>query len=475
MTSPPDSDHGKRRLLFRLGSEVHAIDAGRVLEVLPVPHITRVPHGPPALAGIANLRGQPLPVMSMERLLGRDPQSRASRVGKIIVCDHSGPVGLLVDDVLQLSQSNGPMTDILALDEMLQGAFKLEKRAGVARAQQASQSAAGAVSVDLSTFLSFRVSGQLYGLPLESVREVATLSGELAAVPNADEAVLGMMSMRDTVLPVVSLASLLGLQLASPEGAGSRIIVIEHEKSLVGLVVSELDMIRRLPANAIDTVPAVLQRGRGAAEIHAIGRVDNGAVLISVLSPEKLFGHTTLSQVIDRNLGASTMAEASESRSTLEQFLLFRLAEETYGLPIAAVDEVIRVPNDVTRMPGAPSFVSGVINLRGKAVPLIDQRTRFDLAQTTSSGQARAIILTIGVLQAGFVVDSVSEVKAVAAEALSAAPEFSSDETEVFDRVAHFETEGRMVLIVNPQELLSKAERDVVASIAGGKAAVKPT
>jgi purine-binding chemotaxis protein CheW len=169
------------------------------------------------------------------------------------------------------------------------------------------------------------------------------------------------------------------------------------------------------------------------------------------------------------------MAAASESRSSLEQFLLFRLAEETYGLPIAAVDEVIRVPNDITRMPGAPSFVSGIINLRGKAVPLIDQRTRFDLAETTSGGQARAIILTIGALQAGFVVDSVSEVKAVAAEALSAAPEFASDQTDVFERVAHFEAEGRMVLIVNPQELLSKAERDVVAAIAGEKTAVKPT
>jgi purine-binding chemotaxis protein CheW len=475
MTAAPESDHGKRRLLFRLGSEVHAIDAGRVLEVLPLPHITRVPHGPPALAGIANLRGQPLPVMSVERLLSRDPQLKVGLGGKIIVYDHGGAVGLLVDDVMQLSQASGAATELLALDDLLEGAFKLEKRAGVARAYQASQSGAAAVSASLSTFLSFRVAGQLYALPLESVREVATLSGELATLPNADEAVLGIMSMRDAVLPVVSLAGLLGLQLSSPEGAGSRIIVIEHDKALVGLVVSELDMIRRLPRSAIDTVPAVLQRGRGTAEIDAIGRVDNGAILISILSPGKLFGHATVSQVIDRNIGASTMAAASESRSSLEQFLLFRLAEETYGLPIAAVDEVIRVPNDVTRMPGAPSFVSGIINLRGKAVPLIDQRTRFDLAETTSGGQARAIILTIGALQAGFVVDSVSEVKAVAAEALSAAPEFASDQTEVFDRVAHFEAEGRMVLIVNPQELLSKAERDVVAAIAGEKTAVKPT
>jgi purine-binding chemotaxis protein CheW len=155
----------------------------------------------------------------------------------------------------------------------------------------------------------------------------------------------------------------------------------------------------------------------------------------------------------------------------LQQFLIFQLGDENYGLPIGSVDEVVRVPSAVTRIPGTPAFVMGVINLRGKAIALIDQRARFD-TPVQATAKARAIIVTLGTLQAGFVVDGVSEVKAVSSAALSAAPEFSSDRTDVFDRIAHIETDGRMILLIDPQQLLSRAERDIVAAIADDKTAV---
>jgi len=157
---------------------------------------------------------------------------------------------------------------------------------------------------------------------------------------------------------------------------------------------------------------------------------------------------------------------------TFEQFLIFQLSDEVYGLPIGSVDEVIRVPDEVTRVPGAPAFVMGIINLRGKPIPLIDQRDRFVVQSPGQTSKARAIIVTLGDLQAGFVVDSVSEVKAIASDALSAAPEFSSDRTEVFDRIAQIEADGRMILLIDPQELLTRAERDVVLAITGKEGVV---
>ncbi|MEK1888427.1 MAG: chemotaxis protein CheW, partial [Phyllobacterium sp.] len=248
-----------------------------------------------------------------------------------------------------------------------------------------------------------------------------------------------------------------------------------HEGQLLGLVVNDLDVIRRLPDHAIDAIPAVLQKGRGDAQIEAIGRIAEGGQLISILSPEKLFGHKEVTQAIARNQGAKPMEATGTSGEALEQFLIFQLGDETYGLPVRSVDEVVRVPSDITRVPGAPSFVVGVINLRGKAVPLIDQRARFDTPSTQQSAKTRAIVLTLGQLQAGFVIDGVSEVKAIASSALSEAPKFSSEQTDVFDRVAHIEADGRMILLIDPQELLSRAERDVVASIANDvTAAVGP-
>src|SRR6185369_11800462 len=185
---------------------------------------------------------------------------------------------------------------------------------------------------------------------------------------------------------------------------------------------------RRLPDHAIDAIPAVLQKGRGDAQIEAIGRIAEGGQLISILSPEKLFGHKEVTQAIARNQGAKPMEATGTSSEALEQFLIFQLGDETYGLPVRSVDEVVRVPSDITRVPGAPSFVVGVINLRGKAVPLIDQRARFDTPSTQQSARTRAIVLTLGQLQAGFVIDGVSEVKAIASSALSEAPKFSSEQ-----------------------------------------------
>lgn len=468
MESSPGKADLRRRLVFEVGQQRHEIEADRVLEVVRSGHITRVPNGPAALKGIANVRGRPIPVLSMGRILsGEDGASRHD--GKIIIYDHGGAIGLLVDDVLTLSQET-TAAPLDGLSDLFDAAFKTTRRAPVGRAGSIERDGNDHAGVTLTPILSFRVVGQLYGLPLEQVREVVTMPDEVAVLPNEQEAVMGLMPLRNGVLPLVSLTSLMGLEITRSARENARIVVVENEGDLIGLVVDGMDVIYRLPEQAIDPVPAVLQRGRGDGQIAAIGRIADGGRLISILSLEKLFGHEEIARAIGQKAGAAPMETAPHADGAVEQFLIFQLGEENYGLPIASVDEVIRVPADVTRMPGAPAFVTGVISLRGRVVPLIDQRSRFDCPASPQTVASRAIVVTVGKLQAGFVVDAVSEVKALPAAALSAAPEFSSEQTDVFDRIAHIEADGRMVLLIEPQELLTKAERDVVAAFTEGKA-----
>lgn len=460
----------RRRLVFAVGDRRHEIDAGRVLEVVRAPHLTRVPNGPEALAGIANLRGRPIPVLSMSRMLD-DGAMPARRDGKIILYDHSGIVGLLVDDVLRLSDDLSS-TPLQGLGERLDAAFKVANRAPVERAKHESHETGEQALAVLVTLLSFRAAGQLYGIPLDHVREVTTLGSDVSTFPNAESAVVGLVSLRERTLPLVSLSSLLGLESAQPAKHGSHIVIVEHEGDLVGLVVDEIDAILRLPEHAVDAVPAVLQRGRGDSQIEAIGRIADSGRLISILSPDKLFTHRAVSQAISQNAGAKPMTTVAEERGKTEQFLIFQLGGESYGLPIASVDEVVRVPSEVTRVPGAPAYVMGVFNLRGKAIPLIDQRTRFDAPGTIALTKGRAIIVTLGALQAGFVVDGVSDVKAVSSSTLSDAPDFSTEQTDVFDRVAPIDADGRMVLLIDPRALLSRAEQDIVAAVTRDKSVV---
>ena len=93
----------------------------------------------------------------------------------------------------------------------------------------------------------------------------------------------------------------------------------------------------------------------------------------------------------------------------LLQLVTFSIGEEEFGVDILSVQEIIRMM-DITKVPRAPEFVEGVINLRGKVIPIIDLRRRFGLSTRDHDKHTRIIVIEINNMIVGFVVDSVSEV-----------------------------------------------------------------
>ncbi|HEM55171.1 MAG TPA: purine-binding chemotaxis protein CheW, partial [Thermodesulfobium narugense] len=91
------------------------------------------------------------------------------------------------------------------------------------------------------------------------------------------------------------------------------------------------------------------------------------------------------------------------------QLVVFKLANEFYGIEISSVQEIIKI-QDITRVPKAPDFVEGVINLRGKIVPIVDLRKRFELGQTERTKDTRVIVVETSGNIVGFIVDLVTEI-----------------------------------------------------------------
>jgi purine-binding chemotaxis protein CheW len=91
------------------------------------------------------------------------------------------------------------------------------------------------------------------------------------------------------------------------------------------------------------------------------------------------------------------------------QLVIFHLGNEEYGLPITKVQEINRLA-PITKLPQTPSFMEGVINLRGRIIPVIDLRKRFNLAVTGHSDDTRIIIVEVKGQTVGIIVDAVSEV-----------------------------------------------------------------
>jgi purine-binding chemotaxis protein CheW len=148
-----------------------------------------------------------------------------------------------------------------------------------------------------------------------------------------------------------------------------------------------------------------------------------------------------------------------------EQFIIFQLGDQEYGLPIAAVDEIARPPERITRLPKAPAFIEGVMNLRGTIVPIIDLRRRFELASKEPESTQRVLVLAVGDGKAGFMVDGVSEVMKIAADAIRPAPELSPEQMRLIGRVANLPVAGRIILLVDPMQLLDQIEADVLATL----------
>src|SRR5882672_3620189 len=100
------------------------------------------------------------------------------------------------------------------------------------------------------------------------------------------------------------------------------------------------------------------------------------------------------------------MAAVMEMVATEEQLVAFRLAGEVYGVDIALIHEIIRLC-EITQIPRTPPEIEGVVNLRGKIVPIMDLRQRLGLPATQRTGESRIIVLQAGDCTVGAIVDSI--------------------------------------------------------------------
>jgi len=470
------SAESRQRLTVRAGSARVAMAASGVAEVIRAPRITRMPHGPAGLIGVTHLRGAVLQVVSLSQLLGETASGDAARV---IVLRRDQPVGLAVDSVealkamgtdevaprhggLMLDDADGARWFDLdaALDERF-AAFRTARRAPERQAVKAVEAAA----VKDLAFLGFSLAGQDYALPLETIAEVMTVPGAIATLPRTEAVLLGVFELRDAVLPVVSLRALLGLA-DRPVRGDERIIVVRIAGHRLALLVDRVSVILRAAVNAVGPAPSLFNRGAGEARIDSVLRLPDGKGLVSILAPERILADERVSQLLsEANDNKETAMAGTTSSAARERFLVIHLGDERYGLPIAAVDEVVGLPDTLTRLPRAPAYVKGVMNLRGSVIPVIDQRQRFSVAGDTAAGVPRVVVVTLGRLQAGFAVDAVSRILEIEADDLMPAPELSDGEARLFDRAARVEREGDVILLIDPKALLDRAEADLLRDL----------
>lgn len=489
---------------FHLGRETFAVPLTEVQEIIRLPVLVDVPRAPADLEGLANLRGSVLPILNLRRIFSLDAVEHNDAT-RVVVINNGSPLGFVVDSMARVVTAERheidgieglrATVDSAFLDGIIKhgqamimilntGKLGLKTRQAGHCATTSTPADGGAVARrerdtvadDEAQLVSFELDDQEYAMPIDSVQEIVQVPDTITALPNAQTRVLGVMNLRNQLLPLVSLRSLFGLP-STALNEQSRVVVVTHAidgaQHAVGLVTDTVKEVLHVNRAIIDPLPSMLAARSGLHDIDQICRLDQGKRLVSILQPDRLFAATQLRDVLAAGTDDRSDKERNEmsvaSRERIddeEQFVVFRIAGEEYGVPIETVQEIVRIPDKITRVPKAPDFIEGVVNLRGAVLPVVDQRQRFGLARMEHNDRQRIMVFLVHGVRTGFIVDSVSEVLKISRAEIAAAPESATAEESAVARVANIVKLKRMILMLDVDRLLSRGETGALSRAA---------
>jgi purine-binding chemotaxis protein CheW len=505
---------------FELAGEMFAVPMAPVQEIIRVPEVARLPLAPATLDGLANLRGRVLPIINLRRLFGCDDREHDDST-RAVVINLGQPLGFVVDHVASVvSVEPGqiePASTIssVAAADFLTGVIRQDGGAGdhrlllvldfarliesefaqVARAAaqrnidaESLRSRSGSDPADDNDdnekgaeelrLVSFSVAEQEYAIDIAHVQEIVQLPEHITALPNTAGHVMGIISLRQRLLPLVSLRSLFCLPGITAQEQHRIVVIALPGGAQAGLVTDSVKEVLSVPHSVAEPMPALLSHDASLQEFSGICRLEDGKRLVSIIDTRQLLGVTDLREALDqaRNRETSTFEDDSMNRSRNAdeneaatddddaQVVIFRLGAEEFGVPIMSVQEIVRVPETLTRVPRTPRFVEGVINLRGTVLPVIDQRTRLGMAGIERNDRQRIMVYLLSGVRTGFIVDSVAEVLRIPRQQIDPAPDLSAEQGRLINRVAKLDGDKRLVMLIEPDHLLQSREVQAMES-----------
>ncbi len=605
---------------FLLKDEEFGFDIMSVQEIIRLPKMAKVPRTPAYVDGIANLRGVVLPVIDMRTRFGMERAEETDRT-RVLVVDIDGiKTGLRVDRVNQVtrvmrSEIEPPPAAIRGTSsDYLEGVVKLDKgqrivmalnaahvcEIGVTRKTTATNGGASgsesrsnessdkskSADADVQKMVTFRIAKEEFAFHMEHVREILRVQTP-NQVPDVPDYVLGVLTVRGQILPVIDLRRLLQQRSLAEEFADScrplreeyerwidqtekaftsgshakvdssvteqlrkwladtnsssqilmealaqarglnekvikqlqvrskheergdrdaavdcgaevieggretitalrqfeeqiaqniqedqRIIVVDADGFVLGLVVDHVHEVLNVPKNLLEPPPRITSNG--GMELSGVAKLDDGSRLIMLLDVAHLMKDQKLRDMNDSSQQTAAKEKTGETQKTGStaqelsevQLVTFMLGEEEFGVPISQIQEIDRLAK-ITKVPKAAEFIEGITNLRGEVIPLLDTRKRFDLEVKPSDDRTRIIIVDLGGVKTGLVVDSVREVLNLAKKDIAPPPEAigSGIAQQFISGIGKVDEGKRMIVLLDVEKILSRQEQSHLSEI----------
>jgi chemotaxis signal transduction protein len=605
---------------FLLKDEEFGFDIMSVQEIIRLPKMAKVPRTPDYVDGIANLRGVVLPVIDMRNRFGMEREQETDRT-RVLVVDIDGvKTGLRVDRVNQVtrvlrSEIEAPPAAIRGTtSDYLEGVVKLDKgqrivmalnaahvcEIGVTRKTASANALASGsqtesiastdqsrvADAEVQKVVTFRIAKEEFAFQMEHVREILRVQTP-NQVPDVPDYVLGVLTVRGQILPVIDLRRLLQQRSLADEFADSgrplreeyerwidqtekvfaagsqskvdgsvtehlrkwlaetnsssevltealakarglnekvakqlqarakneergdrdaartydeevlaggretvaallrfeqqiaqniqedqRIIVVDAEGFVLGLVVDHVHEVLNVPVTLMEPPPRITSSG--GMELSGIAKLEDGSRLIMMLDAANLLKDQKLRDVqsashhfVEEGKTAEIQNAGAGGQELSEvQLVTFMLGAEEFGVPISQIQEIDRL-GKITKVPKAAQFIEGITNLRGEVIPVLDTRKRFDLDVKPSDDRTRIIIVNIGGIRTGLVVDSVREVLNLAKKDIAPPPEAigSGIDQQFISGIAKVDSGKRMIVLLDVERILSRQEQAHLSEI----------
>jgi len=334
-----------------------------------------------------------------------------------------------------------------------------------------------AAGAQLELYGSFLLAGTELALPVAALQEVVNHPETLTPIPLAPPYLLGLFNLRGTLIPVVDLHQLLRLPDEST-ALMRKIAIVEASGLRVGLRFDATGEILRVPKGQVIAIETA--EGSAPAALGAVLKLDGGERILQVLSAAALLGLRDVPHF------AEPVARATErgaQQGQRRQNVSFKVGGTALALPMAAIQEIIRVPA-LQHSPLADDVCVGMLNLRGATVPVLDFGTFLGFARAPDAAAAaderRIVVLNREAGCFGLLVDEVASIVAYREDELLPMPSYGAHRSLFAGYLAAGGSTG--VLLVNADALfaneriatLAAAHRDLYRKAAqAGDAAQK--
>lgn len=159
----------------------------------------------------------------------------------------------------------------------------------------------------------------------------------------------------------------------------------------------------------------------------------------------------------------SNSTQMKADTNEILQLVSFKIANEEFGVDILNVQEINKM-TQITKVPNAPDFVEGVINLRGRVIPIIDLRTRLKIEKKEHDKDTRIIVVEIAGKTVGFIVDAVKEVLRIPTSIIEPPPQIATGIDSDFIRAVG-KLDDRLLILIDLEKVLTEQDKEQLKSV----------